>query len=97
MKVYRYKLDVTDTQDVLMPTGATLLHAEALGNRQIEMWAAVDPDAAPARRRIGIVGTGHDSTFSPSRHAHVGTVINPANDLIPTRLVWHVFDLGEHL
>ena len=70
------------------------MHVEALGGRHIELWAAVTPGAAPARRRIGIVGTGNPSTIDASI-GFVGTVIAFRSPGGP-RLVWHLFDLGEH-
>lgn len=96
MRIYRYELDVTDTQDVPMPAGATLLHVEALGHRQIELWAAVDPQALTRTRVIAIVGTGHDfTTFLPIENHYLGTVI-AFPGMGAARAVWHVFDGGEH-
>lgn len=57
-KVYKYELDVADTQTVNMPQGAIIRHiGEQFG--RLCMWVEVDPVAPLESRHIEIYGTGH--------------------------------------
>ena len=85
--IYKYSLDITDTQIIQMSIGANILCVQFQGD-QLCLWAMVDPHVARKGRQIHIVGTGHDCCYV-STAKHIGTVLQP--DL---PLVWHVFDGG---
>ena len=59
-KIYKYPLEVTDTQFIELPLGAEILTAQMQGN-QLCLWAMVNssPDAIKKNRRIEIIGTGY--------------------------------------
>lgn len=80
--VWKYALEITDEQHVVMPWGAELLHV-AEQNGKIALWARVITAQPEVRRLILIRGTGHPIDFQP----YVGTVVTAHG-----RLVWHVFD-----
>ena len=59
-KIYKYPLEMTDTQFVYLSLGAEILTVQMQGN-QLCLWAMVNtlPDAIKKNRRIEIVGTGN--------------------------------------
>ena len=58
-KIYKYPLEIEDTQFVELPLGAEILTAQMQGN-QLCLWAMVNtsPEAINKNRRIEIIGTG---------------------------------------
>ena len=92
MRVLRFQFDVADLVELRMNEGARLLRVQAVGVHQIEMWALVDESGYLARRQLRIVGTGH-RVNEMDTEKFVGTTISGPTQA--TRLVWHVFDLGE--
>lgn len=59
-KIFKYPLEITDTQFVELPLGAKILTAQMQGN-QLCLWAVVNtlPEAVKKNRRIEIIGTGN--------------------------------------
>ena len=59
-KIFKYPLEITDTQFVELPLGAKILTAQMQGN-QLCLWAIVNtlPEAVKKNRRIEIIGTGN--------------------------------------
>ncbi len=83
-KIYKYPLEITDQQTILMPAGARILSAQYQGP-QLVIWALVSLDATPTRRYIWIIGTGNPM---PSKVLnHIDTVQMPGQPI-----VWHVFE-----
>ena len=82
--VYKYPLELTDTQQIEMPDGARLLSVK---NQQgtLCLWALVDPHAPMVKRTIYVLGTGHTRNDEVSAELFVGTVLMGW-------LVWHVFE-----
>ena len=86
--VWKFPLEATDQQKVMMPAGAVPLHVDLQGGSTWDggtlcLWAEVDVDATPVERHVYVMGTGH--TFYPAAgERYVGTV----QDGI---LVWHVY------
>lgn len=82
--VYKFKLEFTDKQEVLMPSGAEVVHvSEQYGN--LCLWALCDPVAEKVKRVFRIAGTGNG--FVPDGSKHLGTVIMAGG-----AFVWHVFE-----
>lgn len=88
-RIFKFPLEVTDSQDVLMPTGAYVLSAIEQFDRVV-VYARVNPEAVATRRRFFIVGTGHSLAHVPDGAPFVGTVSTSGGQLI-----WHVYDGGE--
>jgi len=90
--VWKYDLAVTDVQEVMMPSGAALLHVGIQHPnegrlRWIQLWAWVDREEPTCSRRIAVVGTGNPAP--PMNEArYVGSVQDGP-------FVWHIFDGGE--
>jgi hypothetical protein len=82
MRIFKYPLEVTYKQTILMPEGAKILSFQAQDNRPC-LWAMVDPNAFPRERIFFIYGTGHD--VYETNLTFIGT----------TQLgmfVWHLFE-----
>lgn len=86
MTIWKYSLDTTDNQQVMMPLEARLLSVQTQGGSP-QLWALVDPKARQVQRRIRIYGTGNPVG---EYGKFVGTY-----QLAGGSLVFHVFDLGE--
>jgi hypothetical protein len=84
MKIFKYPLEIADTQTVSMPKGAKLLSVAFIGT-QLYLWALVDLQRPMVKRTIEIYGTGHPCQSGAK--SFVGTVIDQQRGL-----VWHVFD-----
>lgn len=56
--IWKFRLEVTDTQTVEMPIGAKILDAQ-MQHGELMLWALVDPAAPKEPRSIIIHGTGH--------------------------------------
>lgn len=73
-KIFKYQIDITDEQKILMPVGANILCAQVQSGA-ICLWAEVCPTAGTQYRTIIIVGTGHEM---PSRSLkYISTVQMP--------------------
>ncbi len=84
LTVWKYQLQTTDIQDVLMPQGADILCVQTQGQEPC-LWALVNPDAEKGMRRIYIVGTGHPTGYLTGL-SYIGTY-----QLRGGALVFHVF------
>lgn len=90
LTIHKYPIDLEAGADqiVSMRQGATLLDAQ-LHNGAVAVWAQVDDSRPVVKRRIAVVGTGHDaSDISGGRY--IATV-----QLRGGFLVLHFFDMGE--
>jgi hypothetical protein len=83
--IWKFPLEITDSQDVQMPAGAEVLGiAEQYG--ELCMWAIVDTDADLEARSFAVVGTGNPI---PDDVVYVSSTRMPVGDVIA---VWHVFE-----
>jgi hypothetical protein len=87
MKVWKWKLEVTDRQTLTMPVGVQLLDVQMQGN-DCCLWALCDESADLEPRRIAIYGTGNPMPDDPGKY--IGTF-----QLYGGNLVFHAFDLGR--
>lgn len=83
--IYKYPLQITDIQDVLLPAGAQLLTVQTQDDCA-QLWALVDPSVDKTEKiQLSMYGTGHPIfTSEPGRH--LSTI-----QLQSGRLVFHVF------
>lgn len=56
--IYKYKLQTTDEQQILMPKGAEILTVQ-LQDGEPQLWALVETNNQPTKRYIEIFGTGN--------------------------------------
>lgn len=86
--IYKYELDITDVQSLMMPAGAVPLTVQTqAAHGTVNLWALVDPEAKPELRRFRIFGTGH-----PVPDAEAATLVYIATfQANHGQLVFHVF------
>ena len=83
MTIWKYSLDITGVQKVLMPRGARLLCVQ-MQYGDPKLWALVDPNMASEERTILTFGTGHPVPRITG--PYVGTYQTDGG------LVFHVFE-----
>lgn len=79
--IYKYPLQLTNLQTVMLPTGAQVLHV-GMQDDTINLWALVDTFNPLEAQEVWMVGTGRAMPFSPV--GYLGTVFDDG-------YVWHVF------
>jgi hypothetical protein len=85
--IWKYELDITDAQVIMMPPGAQIL---SVANQRgtLCLWALVEPAWADRSdleaRTIEIIGTGNPVERCSARN-HLATVVMEP-------FVWHVFE-----
>jgi len=85
-KIFKYELEITDSQVVSMPIGALVISAKEQ-NGKLCIWALVDTRCSNKDKTIRISGTGHDVDFPIGDYSFyfVDTVV------MSNGLVWHVY------
>lgn len=85
MVIWKFELQITDMQELMMPEGAEFLSV-ANQNGSLCLWATVDPSKEKRHRYIEIIGTGNPMPMDTGvDRKFIGTaVVNP--------FVWHVFE-----
>lgn len=82
MIIWKYELQLTDRQTVVMPIGSEILSVDNQRG-SLCLWAMADPEQPEQNRNIEIIGTGNP--MLDGRREFIGTVVmNP--------FVWHVFE-----
>lgn len=85
--IYKYPLELTDRQEIEMPSGAQMLSVQFQGGL-LCLWALVHKDRSKATVVVRIFGTRNPAEDADSVE-YVGTVqLNG--------LVWHVFVQDTH-
>lgn len=83
-QIWKFELQVTDTQSVVMPAGANPLYV-ADQNGNLCLWAVVNPQKPSESRDVWVVGTGNSMPTEIELYGdYIGTVQQG-------RFVWHVF------
>lgn len=76
--VWKYYVPIEDEFTLLLPAGARILAVQAQHNEP-QMWALVDPNAAPQPRRFRLAGTGHpiegEWSYLGSFQVHGGNLV----------------------
>lgn len=89
--IYKYDVDVSDSQTIDMPKGAQLLSV-GVQNGRIKLWALIDPGEPIVSRDLILIGTGHPIIRT------LGEFIGTVHLTMPhsgSVLVFHLFDGGE--
>lgn len=84
--IYKYELEVTDFQFILMPIGAEILTVKNQ-DEKVMLWAIVDTDQLSETRNFEILGTGNKIPTSIGTSREYISTIQMGNGL-----VWHVFE-----
>ena len=82
MTIWKYELEIVDTQAVEMPMNAKIISAQSQSGVLI-LWAEVDTESILGTRTIRIFGTGNPADLLNCRY--IDTVQMGA-------LVWHVYE-----
>ncbi len=84
MQVWKYTLQIEDSQEISMPAHAQILTIQ-MQYGQLALWALVIPEAEQVSRTILMRGTGHEIGLSGLKY--ISTVQELAG-----ALVWHFFE-----
>lgn len=84
--IFKYPLEVTDSQRVTLPAGAVFLSVQKQYSA-LQLWALVDTEAPKVEREILIFGTGHKIDREGKSLLYISSV----QDLSGV-LVWHIFE-----
>jgi hypothetical protein len=87
MRIWKWQIEVTDRQTVMMPKGAKLLDVQMQGG-DCCVWALCDQNAKKEPRSLAIYGTGH--TIPNEAGEYVATV-----QMLDGARVFHVFDVAN--
>lgn len=82
--IWKYELEITDRQTILMPAKARILSVQVQHER-LCLWALVNPVLTKEERHFEVFGTGHP--VPNRRRAYLGTV-----QISGGSLVFHVFE-----
>ena len=85
-KIFKYPLEIIDTQFIELPLGAEILTAQIQGD-QLCLWAMVNalPEAIKKNRRIEIIGTGYPVPTGELKYISTFQVMDGS-------LIFHVFE-----
>jgi len=85
--IWKFPLEITDLQEVLMPKGAEILTVQ-MQEQTLCIWAKVNPEKEfeTEIRKIRIIGTGHK--FNDENLKYIGTT-----QMYGGGLIWHVFEV----
>lgn len=89
MTIWKFILQITGEQTVMMPIDAQLLSIQ-MQRGNLCVWAKVETDGKLEPRKFEIIGTGHpipSLVGTGQRRDHLATVQADMG------LVWHVFEL----
>lgn len=84
MNIYKYPIETTDTQIVMMPQQAKILTVQVQRGQPC-LWAEVNPLLAQERVVIEVFGTGHNMPAGIARE-YIGTY-----QLYDGELIFHVY------
>lgn len=85
-KIFKYPIEITDAQVLVLPLGAKVLSAIAQGD-DIVVYALVEPTVEFKKNvEIRIAGNGHDIMFDLQKFKFLNSISTWGG-----RLIWHVF------
>lgn len=87
MRIWKWQIEVTDRQTVMMPVGAKLLDVQMQGG-ECCVWALCDENAPKEPRHIAIYGTGNPMPDEPGEYVATFQMRGGA-------LVFHAFEVGN--
>jgi len=85
-KIYKYELDIVDTQEIFMPIIYRTLSVD-VQYEKVCIWALVNIDEPLFPRTFHIYGTGNSTPKNIDTFKFVGTA-----QMAGGALVWHVFE-----
>jgi hypothetical protein len=98
--IYKYPLEITDTQKIDIPNGSVLLDAQFQKinyyndgyktRYDLCLWALVDTTQQARKYKILIFGTGNPVQL-PRNYRHISTALY-CPDIEERNFVWHIFE-----
>lgn len=87
--IYKYPLDITDEQTVMMPCTHKILSAQ-IQKGSLYVWAWVDTNSTEMSVKFAVVGTGNPIPFhiDPDKCKFISTVQDGS-------FVWHIFEVED--
>ena len=85
MRIWKWEIEVTDKQTLIMPAGAKMLDVQMQGATCC-MWAQCDQNAPKEPRHLAIYGTGNPMPDDPGRY--IATF-----QMLQGTLVFHAFEI----
>jgi hypothetical protein len=67
MRIFKWEIEVTDKQTLMMPAGAKLLDVQ-IQNAKCCIWALCDQNAEKEPRHLEIYGTGNPIPDDPGKY-----------------------------
>jgi len=90
MTIWKYKLEIKGTQEIMMPRGATILSVDKQGD-DICLWAMVHEFNELEPRCIELIKTGgRIQNPTACNRKFIGTVVNGSS-------VCHLFELMDYI
>ena len=86
--IYKYPLEITDKQEILMLEGAVPLCVDFDGNNQLCLWANVNDTAGKEKSTIYVLGTGNP--MPDVEMEYIGSVRDERTNK-KIVFTWHVF------
>lgn len=87
MRIWKWSIEVTDRQTVMMPKGAKLLDVQMQGG-ECCAWALCDQNAEKEPRHLAIYGTGNPMPDEPGEYLATFQMHSGA-------LVFHAFEVAN--
>lgn len=85
-RIFKYQLEIDDSQSLLLPKGAEILTVQAQDNNPM-LWALVNPDEETEERNFETFGTGHPVGYDMGvERTYIGTYH------VKGDYVFHVFE-----
>lgn len=82
--IFKFPIQVTDDQDIEMPSGAKIICVQMQGGEP-HIWAEVDSNAPKVKKKIRVFGAGHPMTDDFLQY--IGTF-----QMMEGRLVFHSYE-----
>ena len=102
MIIWKFELEITTTQKLMLPAGAKLLSVHSQNGGVLCLWAMVDPNEQYEPRIVEIVGTGNPMQLRTSEpELKSSGIMGQSSARIERKFigtvvinpgVWHVFE-----
>jgi hypothetical protein len=89
-KIYKFPVDITGTQTLMLPNGSEFLTFQ-VQNEKPFVWVKFNTECEYRLepRVLMVVGTGHEFNLATPSDKYIGTIQQPP-------FVWHLFERVQH-
>jgi hypothetical protein len=91
--IYKYELEITDTQTVKMPAVISNMLCAMMQGDKLCVWAEVEANWPLTDREFKVVGTGHEIDFATDAYSdsHTESHFKYINTVMQGPFVWHIY------